>query len=176
MIEVLIFIFFLIISAFFFICAIPALLTIGPIPSSIKITKKALAEARLKPTDVFYDLGAGDGRFLIEAARTYNCKAIGYELFFPVYLIARIKILLSGESKNIRLYFRDFFEEDLRGADVIFCYLAHHAMRTLKKKFQDNPLKPGTRIISHAFSMKGWKPEKVIRINKKSFPIFIYKI
>ena len=176
MIKVLIFIFFLIAFAFFFIRAIPALLTIGSIPSSKKIIKKALSEARLKPTDVFCDLGAGDGRLLIEAARTYNCKAIGYELFFPIYLIAWIRILFSCQSKNIRLYFRDFYKEDFSGVDVIFCYLAPHAMRTLKKKFQDNPLKPGARIISHDFSIKGWKPEKIIRINKKKSRIFIYKV
>ena len=176
MIEVLVFVFFLIIFACLFIYALPALLTIGPVPTPRRVAKRILSEAQLKPTDVFYDLGAGDGRLLIEAVENYHCKAVGYELMMPVYLIARLKIFLSGQSQNIRLYFRDFYAQDLSKADVIFCYLIPNAMKILEKKFKEKPPRSGTRIISYTFPIKGWKPRKIIRVDRKSYPVFIYRV
>lgn len=126
--------------------------------------KKAIKEifeiAAIKPSDKFYDLGAGDGRALIMAEKKFGAKAIGFELAPLVYLLARLNMFFR-KTKNAKLYFRNFYKQNLSDADVIFCFLSIHAMEKLKSKFE-RELKPGAKIISYSFSLRNWEPKKVI--------------
>ncbi len=152
------------------------LLFVAPISTPRKVIKRILREAGLKSGEFFYDLGCGDGKVLFQASKNYGCKAVGYELNLPVFLLAKFKTLFFGKSRDIKVYFRNFLNQDLSGADVIFCYLSPRLMRKLKQKLAKEPPKKETRIISYAFSIKGWQPKKVIKIDPKTPRIYIYQV
>lgn len=128
------------------------------VPTNKKVMKKMIELAHLKPGEKVYDLGCGDGRFLIEAQKQVRVDAIGFEAAPIPFLLAHLKKWLH--KANIRLSMRNFFNINLHDADVIFCYLCPETMKKLGKKFQQE-CKPGTRIYSHTFSMAGVKPNKV---------------
>lgn len=127
------------------------------VPTPVAIVQTMLDLAALQPGMVVYDLGAGDGRFLLQAKkRQPNCIAIGYEGAFGVWIYGKIRIYFSRLT-NISFYWRNFFKADLRNADVIFVYLTISMMKKLLPKFQKE-LRPGTKIISHAFKLPDLVP------------------
>lgn len=156
--------------------SIPALIIIGPIPASHRVIKAALDLAKIKEGETIYDLGSGDGRVLLDAVKAYNCKGVGYELIFPFFLLSKIKVLLSGNNNKIKLYFKNFYKEDLSQADVIFCYLIPHGMKKLSDKFAKEPLKKGARIVSFSFRIKDWEPKKVLKLTPNTPNIYLYEI
>ncbi len=121
--------------------------------------KKILDNVPMSPGEVVYDLGCGDGRFLIAAARRYNVKAIGLEINPWAYFLCRLRTFFSGE--RVSIYFKDFWKEDIRDADIVFCYLFPDVMWMLREKFSKE-LKDGARVISCNFMIPGWKPEKIL--------------
>lgn len=153
-----------------------SLLFVVPISAPRKVIKRVLREVEIKPEESFYDLGCGDGKVLFEVARKYKCKAVGYELNLPVFLLAKLKVIILRKSRDIKIYFKNFLNQDLSKADVIFCYLIPRLMRKLEEKFKKEPLKGGTRIISFTFAFKNRQPKKVIKIDSKTPRIYIYKV
>jgi len=153
-----------------------SILFVAPVFTSRKVIKRVLKEAELNSGESFYDLGCGSGKVLFEAHKTYGCKAIGYELNLPVFLLAKFKVFIFGKSRDIKIHFKNFLNQDLSGANVIFCYLTPRLMRKLKQKFSRESPKKGTRIISYSFSIKGWQPKKVIKIDPKTPRIYIYEV
>jgi len=111
--------------------------------------------ARIKPGEMVYDLGCGDGR-IVFAAQKAGAQAVGYELSAPTYLLAKLRSLAHPGS---RIEYKNFWTQDYSKADVIFCYLLMSSMQTFKDKIWPN-LKPGCRVVSHAFTMKGVTPER----------------
>lgn len=156
--------------------SIPALVIIGPIPASRRVIKAALELADVKKGETLYDLGSGDGRVLLDAVKNHKCRGVGYELILPVFLFSKLKVFLSGGADNIKLYFKDFYKADLSGADVIFCYLIPHGMKKLSQKFEKEPLKKGTKIVSFSFKIKDWTPKKVLKLDKNTPSIYLYEI
>lgn len=152
------------------------LLFVAPVSTSRKVIKRILREAGLKSGEFFYDLGCGDGKVLLAASKNYGCKAVGYELNLPVFLLAKFKVFILGKSKDIKIYFKNFLNQDLSGADVIFCYLSPRLMKKLEEKFKKESPKKGIRIISFAFSIKDWQPKKVIKIDPKTPRIYVYEV
>lgn len=124
-------------------------------PTFGKIMRKMLALAAIQKGETVYDLGSGDGRFVFAAARK-GATAIGYELSLPLFLYTKIVSLFIPRS---HIYFRNFWKQDYRDADVIFCFLLISLMQRFEKEVWPT-LKPGTRVISHSFKMKGIKPVK----------------
>ncbi len=137
----------------------------------VSLSKKQLRAVdkniKLKPDDKVVDLGCGDARVLRMFEKQGVKDLTGYEINFWAYLLAKIKNkLLKSKSK---VYFKNFKKVDLSEYNVIFCYLLDYYLNSLKEKF-DKELKPGTKIISHSFSIKNWhKPEKIERM-------FVYRI
>lgn len=127
----------------------------------------------MKPDQTLMDIGCGDGRVLRLARRYYNVRAIGFEVNLMAYLKARLQSIgLSG----IEIKRKNFWRQNLAGADVVFCYLYPDVMRRLAAKLQSE-LRPGTLIVSCNFPLPGFKPERVIRLEGTlhSDPLFIYQ-
>lgn len=132
------------------------------VPTPMKVTRKMVEFAELQGKEVIYDLGAGDARLLIEAKRQFpNCIAKGFELSPPVYLLGKFRIWRSRQK--VILEMKNFFHRDVSDADCIFLYLMPGAMKKLQKKFEKE-LKPGTKIVSHAFTFPDRKPLKTMPV------------
>ncbi|MCK5413326.1 MAG: class I SAM-dependent methyltransferase [Candidatus Pacebacteria bacterium] len=159
-----------------FIYGFPAMIKVGPIPTSKKGTEKAVALADIKPGENFYELGCGEGRVLVKTVEKYDCFGVGYELVIPYYLLAKLRARLSKKSKNINVRCQNFFKADLRDADVIFCFLTPGLMQKLGKYFQEQELKKGVRIVSYAFKIRNLEPERIIKHSKENWNIYMYRL
>lgn len=132
------------------------------VPTPMKVTKKMVEFADLQGDEVVYDLGAGDARLLIESKRAHpGITAHGFELSPPVYFLGLFMIWKSRCSVDLRM--KNLFHQNVSDADCIFLYLMPGAMKTLQKKFEKE-LKPGTKVISHAFKFPGREPVKCMPV------------
>lgn len=132
------------------------------IPTPQDVVDKMLELAEVKKGDLVYDLGCGDGRILIAAAKSYGCRAVGYDLDPD-----RVKESIENVEKSevghlIRIEQKDIFTLDLSEADVITLYLLPSLNVRLIPQLEK--LKPGSRIVSHNFDMEGVKPDKVVKL------------
>jgi len=119
-----------------------------------------LLMAELKPGEVFFDLGAGDGRTVIMAVKDFGARAVGVELREDLVKKALSSIYEQGLQDRITIVNGDIFNVDLSSADVIFLYLTTSANEKVKPKLEAE-LKRGVRIVSHDYEIVGWKPVKV---------------
>jgi uncharacterized protein (TIGR03000 family) len=131
-------------------------------PTPQNVVDKMLELAEVKKGDVIYDLGCGDARILVTAAKKYGVKGLGVDIDPD-----RIKDSLENVKKNkvedlVTIKRQDIFEMDLTGANVITLYLLPSL--NVKLMPQLEKLKPGSRIVSHDFDMKGAKPKKVVKV------------
>jgi SAM-dependent methyltransferase len=126
-------------------------------PTSRRTVHKMLTLARVRPGDVVYDLGSGDGRILIMAARRFGARAVGIEIDPLFYLWTRLVIAVLGLRRQVRVIRGDLFDQDLSQADVITCYLLPRTNERLVGKLE-RELCPGTRVVSRRFSLPGWSP------------------
>jgi predicted RNA methylase len=120
-------------------------------PTPMSMVHKMLQMANVGPEDTVYDLGCGDGRLIVTAARRYGAYAVGIELDPLRYLWCEILISILGLRSHVRIIFGDFFKQDLGEADVVTCYLLQRTNKKLQNKFIQE-LKPKTRIVSHYFT------------------------
>jgi SAM-dependent methyltransferase len=127
-------------------------------PSAHVRVRTFLDHVPMKANDLLVDIGCGDGRVLREAARRYGVRAVGFEVNPLAYALARLRTL---GMKGIEIRWRDFWNVNIRDADVVFCYLFPDVMERLAKKLEAE-LRPGTRIISCNFPLPGWRHSKVL--------------
>jgi len=135
------------------------------VPTPPEVVDKMLELAQVTKDDLVYDLGCGDGRIVVAAAKKYGCKAVGYDIDRK-----RIRESLANVEKNnvghlVRIEQRDIFTLDLSKANVITLYLLPEL--NVKLIPQLEKLEPGSRIVSHDFDMRGVKPDKVVEINSE---------
>lgn len=151
------------------------------VPSPPQVVRQMLSLADLKAGEVFFDLGAGDGRTVVMAAKEYGARAVGVELREDLAKKALSTIYEQSLQDRITIVNGDMFNVDLTSADVVFLYLTTSANEKVKPKLE-NELKRGARIISHDYEIVGWKPVKVINFCENQtlgFPshtIYLYKI
>ena len=110
--------------------------------------------AEVGPDDLVYDLGCGDGRIIITAARRYGARAVGIELDPLRYLWCQMLITVLGLRDRVRIVQGNFFKQDLSAADVVACYLLRDTNKKLQDKFK-NELSPNTRVVSNYFTFPG---------------------
>jgi len=144
------------------------------VPAPKRNVKVIIDQLDLKPGQKFYDLGCGDGRFLIEA-ETRGAKAIGFEI--SPWALFRAKINLLLHHSKVRLLFKNFYRSDLAEADAVFCYLMTKVMPKVEDKLK-RELKPGAKVACYGFPLPTWKPAKVIDLklkDKRSSNIYLYQ-
>jgi predicted RNA methylase len=130
--------------------------------------------------EVFFDLGAGDGRTVIMAAKDFGARAVGVELREDLAKKALSTIYESGLQDRVTIVNGDMFNVDLRPADVIFLYLTTSANEKVKPKLEAE-LKQGVRVVSHDYEIGGWKPVKIENfcenqtLGYPSHTIYLYK-
>jgi 16S rRNA A1518/A1519 N6-dimethyltransferase RsmA/KsgA/DIM1 with predicted DNA glycosylase/AP lyase activity len=124
------------------------------VPTSMKMVHKMLAMAEVGPDDLVYDLGCGDGRMIVTAARRYGSRAVGIEIDPLRYLWCQILISVFGLRDRVKIVYGNFFKQDLSEADVVTCYLIQSTNIKLEKKLKQE-LRPGTRVVSNRFSFPG---------------------
>lgn len=134
------------------------------VQSPPEVVSAMLEIAQVTKEDIVYDLGSGDGRIVIEAARKYGAHAVGMELDQDLIKEAKEKASFAGVAGLVSFVRKDFFDADLSGATVVTLYLLPEVNRELMPKLLRG-LKPGTRIVSHAFDFGNWKPEKQIEVS-----------
>jgi len=135
------------------------------VPTPREVVAKMLELARVTKDDLVYDLGCGDGRIVIMAARKYGCRAVGFDIDPERIKESRANVAKAGVGHLVKIQQQDIFELDLSPASVVTLYL----LPSLNVKLipQLEKLKPGSRIVSHAFDMRGVKPDKVVRFQSK---------
>jgi len=140
-------------------------------PTPYETVHMMLEMAGVRPGEVVYDLGSGDGRIIIEAARSFGARAVGIEIDPVRYLWTKIKILMLNLQDDVQVLFGNFFLKDLRHADVVTVYLLQGTNVKLMEKLE-NELRPGTRVVSNTFTFPGWK---IIRQDSKA-QIYVYRV
>ena len=131
------------------------------------VVERMLAMARTGPADFVIDLGSGDGRIVIAAARLHGAKGLGVEIDGKLVEASRANAKSAGVSGLAQFEERDVLLTDLSRATVVTIYLLPSLIDRLQPKFLDE-LRPGARIVSHAFAMKGWKPDRTESVRLKS--------
>jgi predicted RNA methylase len=150
------------------------------VPSPMPVVQRMLELAELKPGDVFFDLGAGDGRTVIMAAKTFGARAVGVEMREDLAKRAMNVIHDNGLSDRVTIVNGDMFKVDLTSADVVYLYLTTSANEKVKPKMEAE-LKKGVRIVSHDYEVVGWRPSKVENfvenpsLGYPSHTIYLYK-
>jgi cyclopropane fatty-acyl-phospholipid synthase-like methyltransferase len=141
------------------------------VPTPHKTIRKMLELARLQPGEKLFDLGCGDGRIVIDAAKDFGALATGIEIDPIRYFWARFSILRLKLQCSTKVIFGNFFNSDLSSADVVTLYLLQDTNIRLMKKLSDE-LKPGARIVTNTFTIPGWS---IIRQDKLA-KIYVYEV
>jgi len=125
-----------------------------------QVLERMLALAGTGPADFVMDLGSGDGRIVIAAARKFGASGLGVDLDARLVALSRDNARAAGVSDRVAFEQRDVLLTDLRRATVVTLYLLPSIIDRLQPKLLDE-LRPGSRIVSHAFAMVGWKPDRM---------------
>ena len=134
------------------------------VPTPQPVVEAMLKLADVKSGDLLYDLGSGDGRIPITAAKVYGVRAVGIDIDPERIAEANANAEAAGVTGRVTFRQADLFETDLRDADVVTLYLLQSLNERLRPKLL-RELKPGSRIVSHAFSMGDWQPERTQEVD-----------
>lgn len=145
-------------------CGVP------PVPTPRRITKTMLGLAKLQSGQQVYDLGCGFGTVLFAAQKAAPKNIFyGYEINRPVLCWAQLRNRIF--KHQVKFYAKDFFTQDLRRADIIFCYLWPSIMEQIETEVWPQ-LQPGTKLISHGFPLGKVAPEKVVKVGRSKVMLY----
>jgi cyclopropane fatty-acyl-phospholipid synthase-like methyltransferase len=147
----------------FFPAAVWSQESIPFVPSPMLVVERMLKLAEIKKDDVIYDMGSGDGRILIEAAKQYGARGVGVDLNPTLVEQARDNAAEQGVSHLVEFRAADGLSVDISEATVVTLYMFKWFNNQLRPKLQR--LKPGARIVAHDFDIDDWKPTKVEYVN-----------
>lgn len=147
-----------------------------PTPESIVL--KMLELGRLKAGEKMFDLGSGDGRIVIMAARKFHAQAVGIEMDKDLYKQSMQRIRKLGLEKNARIINGDIFAQDYSSADMLTVYLLPNSNDKIQP-ILEKQLKKGARVVSHDFEFRNWQPAQVETIDDdgegRSHTLFLYR-
>ncbi len=140
------------------------------VPTPENVVEEMLKMANVQKDDVLYDLGCGDGRIVITAALTRGCRGVGIDIDPQRIKESRQNAIDAGVEDKVEFLLQDLFETDIREASVVTLYLLSSVNLKLRPiLFRD--LEPGTRVVSHDFSMADWKPHESIEMELET-PVY----
>ena len=151
---------------------------LGPaIPTPQFLVDRMLEAGRVKPGDMVYDLGSGDGRVVITAARNFGARAVGVELMPDLVRKARERIRSLGLADRVSIVEGSALRVDLSPADVVTMWFLTNSNDRLRPNLEKH-LKIGARVVSNEFPIRGWKPTEMIqvKVGKVEHTIFVYEI
>lgn len=137
------------------------------------VVEKMLEAARLKSGETLFDLGCGDGRILFSAARNFGARAFGVELSPTLVKRTRSAVEAQGLQEQIKVLEGDMLQVDVSSANVVALYLMTDANERIRPKLE-RELKPGARVVSLEFQIRGWKPARVEKFEAHRHPYTIY--
>jgi SAM-dependent methyltransferase len=143
------------------------------VPTPDEIVNTMLKMAAVTKKDTVYDLGCGDGRIIITAAQKYGARGVGVDIDPDRVAEATENAKKAGVANRVKIVRGDLFEADLSPATVVTLYLLTELNLKLRPKLM-RELKPGTRVVSHAFSMGDWKPERTAEISGTT--VYLWRI
>ena len=133
------------------------------VPTPPVVVDRMLQLARVKSTDVIYDLGSGDGRIVIQAAKRYGVKGVGIEIDPELVRKAQDNAFKEKVQHLVEFRAQDALTVDVSPATVVTLYMLPEFNAKLRPIF-DKQLKPGARVVSHDFEIQGWVPDRVEKI------------
>jgi protein-L-isoaspartate O-methyltransferase len=151
---------------------------LGPaIPTPQFLVDRMLEAGRVKPGEVVYDLGSGDGRVVITAAQHFGVRAVGVELMPDLVRKARERIVSLGLADRVSIVEGSALRVDLSPADIVTMWFLTNSNDRLRPNLEKQ-LKIGARVISNEFPVRGWKPTDVVHVKdgKMEHTIFVYQI
>ena len=134
------------------------------VPTPEEVVEAMLQVANVTKNDIVYDLGSGDGRIPVTAAKKYGARGVGIDIDPQRIKEANENVAKNNVGHLVRIMNADLFTTDISEATVVTLYLLPSLNVKLMPKLMKE-LKPGTRIVSHAFDMGDWKPEKELDVN-----------
>jgi SAM-dependent methyltransferase len=153
---------------------VPPKLDVPFVPTPQEVVDRMLALAGIGKSDTLYDLGCGDGRIVVTAARQYGAHGVGIDLNPQRIDEARANARKAGVEKRVSFKVADLFETDLSAASVVSLYLLPDVNLKLRPRLWKQ-LKPGSRVVSHAFDMGAdWPPERTVEVDGRT--IYLWTI
>jgi SAM-dependent methyltransferase len=150
-----------------------ARLDVPYVPTPEAVVERMLRMAKVGEGDLLYDLGCGDGRIVITAARKYGARGVGYDIDPRRISESNENARRAGVADRVRFVQGDLFEADLGGATVVTLYLLPDVNMKLRPKLLSE-LKPGTRVVSHNYGMGDWEPSEFVEVDVEGEKHFIY--
>ncbi|HEX5606616.1 MAG TPA: class I SAM-dependent methyltransferase [Candidatus Binatia bacterium] len=141
------------------------------VPSPQEVVDKMIELGGVKPGDVVYDLGSGDGRIVVAAAKR-GAKAVGFEIDGDLVKQSQENIRAAGVQDAAEIRQQDILTVDLSPASVVTMYLLPDVNLKLRPNLLSQ-LKPGSRVVSHSFDMGDWKPDKIERVEGRTIYLWI---
>ncbi len=139
---------------------VPALYGLPPVPTNQERIRKALKLANLQADETLYDLGAGDGRVLLIAAREFNAQAVGIEIGPVQCALIYLRAAASGFGNKIQIKWGNYLKADLSQADVVFLYATSKEVLRVAS-YLEKQMKPGSRLVSISADFPEWEPSTI---------------
>lgn len=133
------------------------------VPTKEPVLDKMLEMVKVKKGDVLYDLGCGDGRIVIAAAKRYGIRAVGVDIDPERIAEANANAKKAGVTDKVTFIKGDLFDANIKDATIVTLYLLPDVNMKLRPKLLSD-LRPGTRIVSHNYDLGDWKPEQTARL------------
>ena len=142
-------------------------------PTPPDVVDAMLRLAKVTSSDIVYDLGSGDGRIVIAAAKSFGARGVGIDIDPERTREAAANARTAGVADKVTFRTDDLFTADISPATVVTLYLSPSINGRLAAKLMKE-LKPGTRVVSHAFDLGSWKPQQRVTVSNR--PIFLWTV